>query len=266
MTTIIMLATVLSWTATWLVIVLRLRQVNQAPNTATLNRLWLISLLLHSVSILTPWIHLQTVSLDFITALSIILGLTSLLLFFANRERPLETLGLFVLPMLPVAVVADALLYHEKLTINLNDGLGVHIFISMIAYSTLTLAALLAMLLAAKNRQLHNHKPGTLTRTLPPLQDMEALLFQLIAAGAFLLALGVITGFMFIDELFGKGVAHKAILTIVAWVVFTILLYGHWRYGWRGRKAIRWTMAGFIILMLAFLGSKFVVEYLVVNP
>jgi len=261
-----MLATVFSWTATWFVIVLRLRQANQAPSQTILNGLWLISLSLHSASILLTWLRLQTVSLDFITALSIILWATSLLLFLANRERPLETLGLFVLPMLPVTVVADTVLYHEKLNIDLNNGLGVHIFISMIAYSTLTLAALLAMLLAAKNHQLHNHKPGTLTRTLPPLQDMEALLFQLIAAGAFLLALGVVTGFMFLDELFGKGVAHKAILTIVAWVIFTILLYGHWRYGWRGRRAIRWTMAGFILLMLAFLGSKFFVEYLVVNP
>ncbi|MEZ5449735.1 MAG: cytochrome c biogenesis protein CcsA [Thiolinea sp.] len=92
---------------------------------------------------------------------------------------------------------------------------------------------------------------------------MESLLFQLILAGVVLLTIGLLTGFIYLDGLFGKQVAHKTLLSILAWFTFTTLLYGHWRYGWRGRIAIRWTVTGFILLMLAFWGSKFVIEYVV---
>ncbi|PID49654.1 MAG: phosphohydrolase [Proteobacteria bacterium] len=260
-----MLATMLAWTATWITIVLHLRKPLRTPSKHHLNRLWSVSLLLHALSIALPWLKTHTLFFDFISAFSIVTWLTSFILYIANLRRSLETLALFILPLMLPTVMANTLLHHGGLTIELNNGLGIHIFISMLAYSILTLAALVALLLAAKNRQLRQHKPGTLTLALPPLQDMEALLFQLLGLGAFLLALGLISGFIFLDELFGRGIAHKAVLSIVAWTVFTILLYGHWRYGWRGRIAIRWTLAGFTILMLAFLGSKFVVEYLVIH-
>ena len=77
-----------------------------------------------------------------------------------------------------------------------------------------------------------------------------------------MLSLSLFSGFMYLDNLFAQHVAHKTILSIMAWLVFAILLYGHWQYGWRGKTAIRWTLAGFFMLMLAFFGSKFVLEYL----
>ena len=95
---------------------------------------------------------------------------------------------------------------------------------------------------------------------LPPLQTMESLMFQMVAIGFTLLTLALVTGFLFLEDIFAQHLVHKTVLSIIAWVVFGILLWGRWRFGWRGRVAIRWTIGGFIFLMLAYFGSKFVLE------
>jgi ABC-type uncharacterized transport system permease subunit len=191
-----------------------------------------------------------------------VLWLTCFLLFLAQLSRPLENLGLLIIPFIPPTILGSYFAPVNSTALNLDNGLGIHIFTSLLAYSMLTLAALHSLLLGLQIRQLHDHKPNILVRTLPPLQDMESLLFKVIALGWVLLSLSLISGFMYLDDLFAQHVAHKTILSILAWVVFAVLLYGHWRYGWRGKKAIRWTLAGFCLLMLAFFGSKFVLEYI----
>ena len=89
---------------------------------------------------------------------------------------------------------------------------------------------------------------------------METLLFQLIALGFVLLTLALTSGFVYLENLFAQHLVHKTVLSIIAWVVFAVLLWGRYRHGWRGRKALRWTLGGFLILMLAYLGSKAVLE------
>ena len=93
---------------------------------------------------------------------------------------------------------------------------------------------------------------------------MESLLFQMIATGFALLTLALVTGFLFLEDIFAQHLVHKTTLSIIAWFVFGILLWGRWRFGWRGQTALRWTIGGFIFLMLAYFGSKFVLE-LVLN-
>lgn len=254
----------LAWTATWLIIALRLRKYPaKRPAAMALHTCWLLALILHGVNLLHPWLATGVLSVDFLSTLSAVLWLTGLLLFLTNLKRPLETLGLFVLPFIPLAILFGALFPYTGMTILLHNGIGVHIFTSLLAYSMLTLAALQAMLLAVQNRQLHNHNPHGLIRTLPPLQDMEVLLFTLIQLGMLLLTIGMVSGAIYLDGLFGKKIAHKTILSIIAWISFATLLYGHWRHGWRGRIAIRWTLIGFTLLLLAFFGSKFILEYVV---
>jgi ABC-type uncharacterized transport system permease subunit len=138
--------------------------------------------------------------------------------------------------------------------------LQIHILISLIAYSMLTIAAVQAVVLAVQDRQLHNHRPGGMMRALPPLQWMEHLLFQLIAVGFVLLTLALGTGFVFLQDIFAQHLVHKTVLSIAAWLVFAVLLWGRARFGWRGRTAIRWTLGGFFALMLAYFGSKLVLE------
>ncbi|UOG93611.1 MAG: cytochrome c biogenesis protein CcsA [Candidatus Thiothrix sulfatifontis] len=266
MTITLNLFATLAWLATWLLIGLRLRDRLQTrtPNYRRLLVIvWLLSLGLHGWSIVNHIWQVNGVSISFAAASSIVMWLCNLLLFMTMLKRPLETLGIFVVPFTASAMLLPLFGSNQSVTISLNNGLGVHIFTSLLAYSMLTLAALQALLLALQNKHLHNHQPGGLIRTLPPLLDMEVLLFKLISLGVMLLSLGLLSGALYVDNLFAQHLVHKTILSIVAWVMFTALLVGHWRYGWRGRIAIRWTLSGFFILMLAFFGSKFVLEFLV---
>ena len=103
--------------------------------------------------------------------------------------------------------------------------------------------------------------PGLLSG-LPPLLTMEALLFRLISIAFVLLTLTLASGVLFSESLFGQAfrVDHKTIFAFVSWFLFGGLLVGRHLWGWRGRLALRWTLAGFVALMLAYLGSRFVIE------
>lgn len=266
MTITINLIATLAWLTTWLLIGVRLRgrlQSRQPQYRSILIATWLAALIMHGWTILHAITQAPGIIINFMAAGSIVMWLCSLLLFVTMLTRPLETLGIFVVPFTLTAMLLPLLEFGNSAVIDLGKGLGVHVFISLLAYSILTLASLQALLLALQNKHLHNHHPGGLIRTLPPLLDMEALLFKLILLGVILLSFGLLSGALYVDNLFAQHLAHKTILSIIAWIVFTILLIGHWRYGWRGRMAIRWTLSGFFLLMLAFFGSKFVYEFLV---
>ena len=97
-------------------------------------------------------------------------------------------------------------------------------------------------------------------RILPPLAAMESLLFQLLAGGLFLLSLGLISGFMFVENLMAQHLVHKTVLSLLAWCVFALLLWGRHQRGWRGRIAVNYTLGGFALLALAFFGSEFVLQ------
>ena len=114
--------------------------------------------------------------------------------------------------------------------------------------------------LAVQERRLRTRRLGGISRGLPPLVTMESLLFQMIGAGFGALTLSLLSGFFFLDNLFAQHLVHKTVLSIAAWLVFATLLWGRRRYGWRGRTAIRWTLSGFAVLVLAYFGSKLVLE------
>jgi ABC-type uncharacterized transport system permease subunit len=136
-----------------------------------------------------------------------------------------------------------------------------HATFALLAYSLLSIAALLAILLALQERALRRRKLDSgLFRALPPLTLTEALLFRLIGAGFVFLTLTLLSGALFVDNLFAQHLAHKTILSIASWVVFGVLLFGRWRWGWRGSRAVRLTLAGMVVLVLAFFGSKYVLE------
>lgn len=164
----------LAWIATWLVIALRLRkQAKQQPALRLLNTLWLLSLILHGTALLLPWLESGHIIINLLGSLSIVAWSTSLLLFLAHIKRPLETMGLVVIPLTLLALLMNAISSNSGNSIQLQNGLGLHIILSLLAYSMLTLATLQALLLSAQNHSLHNHKSNRLVRTLPPLQDME---------------------------------------------------------------------------------------------
>ncbi len=130
----------------------------------------------------------------------------------------------------------------------------------MLAYSLLSIAAIQSIVLALQDRRLRHKHPGGLTGALPPLQVMESLLFQMIGLGFIFLSLSLLSGIVYLEDIFAQHLVHKTVLSIVAWAVFGVLLWGRWHSGWRGRTAIRWTLGGFVLLLLAYFGSKLVLE------
>jgi len=117
-------------------------------------------------------------------------------------------------------------------------------------------------LLAYQDRSIRQHHPGGFIRFLPPLHDMEILLFQFLGFGFVCLSVSLLTGFFYLDDIFSQRLVHKTVLSIAGWVILGVLLFGRLRFGWRGTIAIRWTLVAFVFLMLAFFGSKLVLEFI----
>lgn len=207
--------------------------------------------------ILTP----QGMSLSFFQVLSLTSWLATVLVLFSSLKHPLENLGIVILPLSATALLLQSIISGDGGTlITATTGLKTHILLSIFSYSLLGIAALQALLLAVQNRHLRNRHPGGFIRALPPLETMEHLLFRMIGLGYILLSLSLLSGATYLEDIFAQHLVHKTVLSIVAWVVFAILLWGRWRHGWRGRVAVRWTLIGFVVLMLAYFGSKLVLE------
>lgn len=183
-----------------------------------------------------------------------------LLALLVNVYRPVE--GIYVIAM-PLAAIELSIGVggHEtsNVALVLSPALQGHILISLLAYSLLSISALQAILVHWQERTLRQHKRGLLM-ALPSLQTMENMLFELIAIGFVLLTTAIASGFFVLDNLIAQHVAHKALFTLMAWLVFACLLAGRHLRGWRGRTAVRFTLAGFALLLLGFVGSKLVLE------
>jgi len=215
-----------------------------------------------SMSMMSP----MGINIGFFTALSLVSAFITLFTLVSALRHPIEILGIVVLPIAAVTLAAD----HATATIHLlppgsPTGLIFHVVTSIIAYSILGLAAIHAIVLSVQNSFLHKHQPGGLIRMMPPLKTMESLLFDTIIIGFVCLSVSLISGMVVLEDMFAQHLAHKTILSIIAWLVFAILLVGRWLLGWRGRTAIRWTLGGFISLMLAYFGSKFVLELILAS-
>lgn len=141
-----------------------------------------------------------------------------------------------------------------------NWEIAAHIVLSTLAYALLTIAVSLAIALALLDRRLRNRRPLGALAILPSVEALEAGTFQALAAGFAVLTFALFSGFIFVEDLFAQHLIHKTVLSCLAWIVFAVLLFGRWRFGWRGRLATTWTLSGFALLGLAYFGSKIVLE------
>lgn len=175
---------------------------------------------------------------------------------------------ILLLPLLSLGAVtvlcAQFLPQGNMQPINEAPGILAHIIFSILAYGMITIAVFQSVILLIQDQQLRKRPVSTLIKNFPPLQSMESLLFGFLWAGWLLLSLSLVTGWLFLDNLLAQHLVHKTILSCIAWLVFGILLWGRHQLGWRGHKAIRWTLAGFFLLMLAYFGSKLVREFILV--
>jgi ABC-type uncharacterized transport system permease subunit len=226
------------------------------------NALIALGLVLHSI-ILYLAIFAHGFNLGFFNALSAILWLTVLIYWFANLNLALSSLQAFVLPPAAVAAVLPYFFSsNHYVPISTSIVFIVHIGIAMLAYSLFTFASLHALLMAIAERSMHHKTSLIKLPNFPPLLTMESLLFKIIGLGFTLLTITLISGMFFSEQIFGKAMQfnHKTIFSIASWFIYGWLLFGRVRYGWRGLKAIRWTLIGFLLLLLAYVGSKFILE------
>ena len=218
-------------------------------------------LILHSWLLWDAIFSHAALNLGFFNALALTSWTVVTLLLVSALTKPVENLALILLPVAALTLGLEAR-YGEVAFMGHTHSwaLKVHVLLSMLSYSLLTLAAVQAILLAVQDHHLRNRNPGGFVRGLPPLQTMESLLFEMIGAGFVLLTLALLSGFAFLEDMFAQHLVHKTVLSCLGWLVFGGLLLGRFRYGWRGRTAIIWTLSGFVLLILAYFGSKAVLQ------
>ena len=199
-----------------------------------------------------------TLRLPFFTALDVVaLGIAAALIALCLK-RPADYLGLAVYPLAAVAVLASQAV-HDPVPVR-AQAVEIHVLLSVLAYAVLALAAAQSVLVSVQRRFLSVHRPGGFLNALPPLESTESLLFALLAAGFAMLTLSLASGFFYLEDMFAQHLVHKTVLSCAAWAIFGALLFGRWRFGWRGRRAVQWTLGGYALLLLAYFGSKLVLE------
>jgi ABC-type uncharacterized transport system permease subunit len=220
-----------------------------------------VALLLHAFVMVRLWGD-QDWQLGFVRALSLVGWLMALLVVLGSPFSRVRVLLVAALPIAALVLVVP-LLWPEQAAPPAADNwrIQLHVGLALAAYSILSLAALQAGFLGLTDLALKRRRISWEPDFFPPLSSMDQMLFQLIGAGFILLTLTILTGALFIEDWFAQHLIHKTVLTFTAWLTFGALLWGRWRYGWRGLKAVRWTLAGMALLLLAFFGSKFVLEW-----
>lgn len=228
---------------------------------------WMSALALHATALSQGLMTNSGLDLSFFHALSLVGWLIAALLCATTLRQPLESLAIVLLPFIILTLVTGFVTpVLNRQIIAAEPGLQIHVLGSLLAFSILALAAAQALLLFYQDYHLRNHQLTSWVRYLPPLQHMESFLFQLIWLGFFLLSVALVSGWVFLDDIFAQHLLHKTVLSILAWVIFAMLLMGRIFAGWRGRKAIHWTLGGFALLVLAYFGSKMVLEIILSKP
>lgn len=241
-------------------LVYRLASAGHGFSKQTLLLAGSVAILIHAYLIYIRLYDQKGLELSFFTVFSLVTWVITTMILLAAWRQPVENLAIGIFPIAALSVVLR-LVSHKvhHLSTALSMGLEIHIITSIIAYSLLSLAALQAILLYVQDSHLHNKHPAGFVRALPPLQTMEELLFRMIGMGFLILCISLGTGLFYIEDLMSQ---HKTVLSVGAWIFFAVLLFGRWKFGWRGRIAIRWTLTGFAFLLLAYFGSKFVLEFI----
>ncbi len=222
------------------------------------------------------WLALSSIArpegfdLSIANALSVVAWLSAALAWGSGLLSTLPAVGTIVLPvagvasLLPLLAVALPEQFGSPHRFSYSSGLlaTTHVAVALVAYAMFVIAAVEALILMGLERRLHRRMPDAGADDLPPLLTLERFLFRLIGAGFVLLTLTLASGMLFSEQVFGRAVTftHKSVFSLLGWLTYGALLWGRWRYGWRGRVALRWILAGTVLLFLAYLGYKIVLE------
>ena len=237
-------------------------QAEQA-NRSNIGHAIAIPLIAHGCLLYQNLFIFGSLNIGLVYSISLILWLTVLVYWLARLFYPLANMQAFVLPLAGIGAVLPGIFPEvHKLAQPTSLAFDAHILAAMLAYSLFTIAAFHAGLMSLVEKRLHHAMLPNLMKNLPPLMTMEKLLFRIIAIGLIVLTVTLLSGMIFSEEIFGQPwqLNHKNLFGLLSWVIFSVLLMGRSSRGWRGKIAVRWTMGGFIFLILAYLGTQFVLE------
>ncbi|MDM8568090.1 cytochrome c biogenesis protein CcsA [Thiotrichales bacterium HSG1] len=225
-----------------------------------------LAIIFHAMVLQQSMVTPIGLNLGFFNAASMIAWVIAILLLLSVLRQPVGNLIIILFPIAALTIGLESYFPTERiLSSDTQFGVTLHVLLSIIAYSLLTISAIQAAFLALQDHHLHHKHPGWVLKKLPPLQVMETLLFQIISVGFIFLSFSLLSGIFFLQDIFAQHLVHKTTLSIIAWLVFAVLLWGHWHYGWRSKTVIRWTIGGFLVLVLAYFGSKMVLELILHN-
>ncbi len=235
---------------------------DSAPRVETKLLLLCIPALLLHAYILYQLILIELgMDMGFYNALSLVSWVITFIVIITTFLKPTINLAMIILPISSITLILTLIMPSQRIVSETgNLGLDIHIIFSIAAYSLLSIASLQAIIFAIQDHFLKIKHPVTTMRIFPPMQIMEDLLVQLLWIGFFLLSLALVTGLMFVHDVFAQHLSHKTLLTILAWFFYGIVLFGRWSRGWRGKILVRWTLVGFALLALGYFGSKLVYE------
>jgi ABC-type uncharacterized transport system permease subunit len=243
-----------------------LRSVKQPRLEPVAWILILVAIIGHSDAIMLMMRLNGRFSIGLLEATSLLGWTLAALACLISIDKHNRVLGAILMLSAAVGSAVGAAAVSAGLTGSYTETAGweltAHILLSMAAAALLFAAAVTAILLVFLDRRLRTRRVADLSGGLPPLDALEKVMFRLVAAGFCLLTLALITGFVFVTNLFTQNLVQKTVLSLIAWLIFAVLLIGRLRFGWRGKSAVRWTLSGFAILAVAYFGVKFVLEYL----
>ncbi len=236
----------------------------QAPRYAVSLSLLSIGAVLHAFLLFPNFITPAGIDFNLFNILSLTSWLMLTVTLIFSTYRPVLAFNIFAIPIATFGVIAGSLWHAPYLPLTqIGHGLELHIVLSLAAYCVLFMAATQAILLHVQNRELKRKSLNRIwVSVLPPLQTMESLLFDLLLLGFGLLTVALPLGLFSVNNLIAQHLVHKTFFSLLSWLIFGVLLFGRWRMGWRGQRAIKFTLWGFGFLLVGFIGSKFVLEIL----
>tara|TARA_B100000029_G_C17597890_1_gene964800 strand:- start:3170 stop:3904 length:735 start_codon:yes stop_codon:yes gene_type:complete len=200
---------------------------------------------------------------NFMQSLLVTLLIINLFFVFFIIQKEIHHLGLILFPLTSATLIMSQ--FMDNISVNqeyITDGLQLHILTSFSSYGFLGLAAIQALLLNYQEKQLKNVKHSQFIASLPSIEVMEKIMFDLIILGFILLTISLLSGAPFVIQDNSIHIIQKILFSLIAWITFAYLLYKRFSYGVRGKKAVHITLSGIIFLLIAYLGTKFLFEAL----
>ncbi|MDS7694942.1 cytochrome C assembly family protein [Acinetobacter soli] len=232
------------------------------PNSWLIGSVVSLGLALHAAVLYDSMLTPLGINYDVFNLISFTSGLMLLMSLIFSTFRPILALNLIGIPVAATGLILGYAFSRPDQFIERHSlGLDLHIILSLSAYAVLLMATIHAILLWFQDRELKKkQKHRFWVNLLPPFQAMESLLFDLLRTGFVLLTVALAFGFFTVENFLGQHLAHKTVFSIISWIIYGALLIGHAKFGWRGQKAIRFTLIGFILLAIGFIGSKMILE------